>query len=490
MTVSKFFGIFSLTIMISGAMAQTPKPGAITPETLAGFDKALAGDPSLTRIVNAATNNSIKDLSLNREMVTKFDGRFNFELKSSKVIDQKSSGRCWMFAGANTVTPKAMSKLKLSEFNLSQAYIAFYDRLEKSNFFLETMIAMRERPITDRALQMYLENPIGDGGWWQYFEGLIRKYGVVPSSAMPETKQSSSTGTTNSLLSTLLRKSAAGIRQMAKAGEKEPAIRKYKEKMLGDIYRLLICAYGKPPKEFVFRYEATPEKDTGLLAVADSTKKEEKSDKKTWVEKTFTPQTFFVEMYGDLSTDYVAIVHNPAEKDKTLFELVSSRNIFEQPDIRFLNMPIATLKKYAQAMIRDSQIVWFACDVGRDNYGDSGMFAANVWDYSTSLGIDFSTNKADRIAYRDENPNHAMVLLGLDTALDGTVRKWKVENSWGSSAGSGGFWTMYDSWFDDNVLLVMVDKNLLTTEDAALLEQKPTRIEDWQTFYQALTELQ
>jgi bleomycin hydrolase len=467
---------------------QAETVGAITPSLLAGFEKQTANDPGLKAVINAATNNDIADLSLNRELVSSFDGQFNFELKGTKIINQKSSGRCWMFAGCNVVTPRVMTKLKLSDFGLSQAYLSFYDRLEKSNLFLETMISLRARDINDRALQMYLENPIGDGGWWQYFEGLMRKYGAVPASAMPETKQSSSTGRTNELLNTLLRKAAAEIRRMNQSGQKEAAIRKYKETMLADIYRFLVCAYGKPPKEFVFRLEET-RKDSTAAATADTTKKADTSGTKVLVDKTYTPESFFKEYYGDLTTDYVAIVNNPAQKDRTLFQLISSRNIFEQPDIKFLNLPIDKLKEYTYKMLKDSQIVWFACDVGRDNYRDSGMFAANVWDYSSTLGIDFRTTKADRIAYRDETPNHAMVILAADTTEAGVPRKWKVENSWGATYGSSGYWTMYDSWFDDNVLLVMVDKKLLSKEDAALLEQKPVIVEDWQPFFRTLTQL-
>ncbi|MBK7140444.1 MAG: hypothetical protein IPH75_00010 [bacterium] len=476
-----------LAILATAGFAQPS--GAITPTLLAGFEKKLAEDPTMKPLINAATNNDIRSLSLNREMVNSFDGRFNYELKGTKIIDQKSSGRCWMFAGCNVVTPRVMTKLKLGDFGLSQAYLSFYDRLEKSNLFLETMIALRAKDITDRSLQMYLENPIGDGGWWQYFEGLIRKYGVVPASAMPETKQSAATGRTNELLNTLLRKGTAEIRRMHQAGQKEAAIRKYKESMLSDIYRLLVCAYGKPPKEFVFRYEET-RKDTTAAVTTDTTKKADTTGTKVLIDRTFTPESFFKEFYGDLTTEYVAIVNNPAQKDRTLFELASSRNILEQPDNRFLNMPIEKLKEYAYKMIQDSQIVWFACDVGRDNYSDSGLFAANVWDYTSTLGIDMRTTKADRLAYRDETPNHAMVLLAVDTTEAGVPRKWKVENSWGASAGSGGYWTMYDSWFDDNVLLVMVEKKLLSKEDAALLEQKPVMVEDWQPFFRALMQLQ
>jgi bleomycin hydrolase len=468
--------------------------GAIDSTLLARFEKRAADDPNLPRLINAATNNDIRDLSLNRELVRTHDSRFNFEVKATGIIDQKSSGRCWMFGGANVITPRVMNKLKLSDFNLSEAYLAFWDKLEKSNLFLETMIEYRNRNVDDRSLQMWLEAPVGDGGWWNYFEDLIRKYGVIPASAMPETKQSSATDRLNGLLNTMLRKATAQIRRMHQAGKKEADIRGYKEDVLADAYKLLVAAYGKPPKEFVFRYEET-KKDTAAKAAdsttaADSSKAKDTSETKILVDRQYTPQSFFKEFYGDMTAEYVALVHNPTMKDATLYELMGNRNVFENTDVRFLNMPIAKLKEYAYKMILDSQIVWFACDVGRDNYRDSGMFAVNIFDYSTTLGIDLSTTKADRISYRDMTPNHVMVLLAVDTTASGVPRKWRVENSWGSSAGSGGYWTMYDTWFDENVLLVLVDKKLLSETDAALLDQKPVVMEDWQPFFRALTQLQ
>ncbi len=222
---------------------------------------------------------------------------------------------------------------------------------------------------------MYLENPIGDGGWWQYFEGLIRKYGVVPASAMPETKQSAShrphqRSAEHASPQIHRRNPSHASGRQERSGH--PEIQRTER--LGDIYRLLVCAYGKPPKEFVFRYEDDAQGHYRSRR-NDSTKKADTCETKVLVDHTYTPESFFKEFYGDLSTEYVAIVNNPAKKDRTLFEMISSRNIFEQPDIRFLNLPIASLKEYTYKMIKDSQIVWFACDVGRDNYRDSGMFA-------------------------------------------------------------------------------------------------------------------
>lgn len=491
------FTLICIAVALAAPLvAVAQEKGAVDSTLLARFEKHAAADPNLTRLINAATNNDIRDLSLNRELLRTHDSRFNFEVKATGIIDQKSSGRCWMFAGANAITPRVMNKLKLSDFHLSEAYLAFWDKLEKSNFFLETMIQLRDRDIDDRSLQMWLETPMGDGGWWSYFEKLIRKYGVVPASAMPETKQSSATDRVNGLLNTMLRKATAEIRRMHRAGKKEQDFRQYKENVLADVYKLLVFAYGQPPKEFVFRYEETKKdtsanaKGTDSATVTDSAKTKDSTETKVLVDHHCTPQSFFKEYYGDFTTEYVALVNNPAMKDSTLYQLTGSRNVLEDTDIKVLNLPSAKLKEYSYKMILDSQIVWFACDVGRDNYRDSGMFADNIYDYSTTLGIDLKTTKADRISYRDMSPNHAMVLLAVDTTEAGVPRKWRVENSWGSSIGSGGYWTMYDSWFDENVLLVMVDKKKLSQADAALLDQKPVVIEDWQPFFRELTRLQ
>lgn len=448
------------------------RPGELSPALQAKLAASAAGDPELQRLINAVTNVDINALSLNRAMLMSRDNQFNVTVKNTKVSDQQSSGRCWMFAGTNLVTPKLMTKLQLSDFQLSENYLAFWDKLEKSNQFLETMITYRDTPILDRSVQMYLSDPIGDGGWWHYFTGLMRKYGVVPASAMPETKQSASTGRTNALISTLLRKGAAHIRAMADEGRKEPALREYKESVLADIYRVLVCGFGQPPAEFVFRWE------------------EGKDSLKTLVEKTYTPKSFFDEHFAAEVPEYVAISNNPALAYGKLYQMDFSRNVWEAGDMQVLNLPVERLKQYTFKSLLDSQIVWFACDVGRDNYKDSGLFAVGILDYERTFGIDLDLPKPDRIRYKEMSPNHAMVLLGCDTTTAGVPRKWLVENSWGTKAGRDGLWTMYDSWFDENVLLVMIDKRLLDQADVDKLSQKPIIVADWEPFFSALLRLE
>jgi len=493
--------IWILLIVGLAVSALAADKGAIDSDLITKFNEQLAEQPDLGRIINAATNNDIKALSLNRELIKGFDSRFNFAIDGSKIINQKSSGRCWMFAGANVITPRVMSKLDLDDFKLSEAYLAFWDKLEKSNLFLETMIAMRDRSLDDRVMQMYLDGPIGDGGWWTYFKALIEKYGIVPASAMPETKQSSSTGRLNSLLNTLLRKATAEMRRQHESGQNESHLRRYKEEVLTDVYKLLVCTYGTPPDEFVFRYEEKDDDEADneddAKAEHDSKDSEDNDDddadekkSKQLIDRAFTPQSFYAEFYGDQMPDWVTIVDNPTMDYNTLYSFESGRNVFEESDMSVLNLPIDKLKEYTYKSLLDSQLVWFACDVGKDNYGDSGMFAVDVYDYSGTFGVDFKITKVDRLNFNDMSPNHAMVIMAVDTTTDGTPRKWKVENSWGSDKGNSGYWTMYDSWFDEYVLVIIVDRKLLSTEDAALLEQKPVIIEDWKPFFLALKNLQ
>lgn len=466
------FFTFSLIAGVLLSAMVAAQPGAIDDQMLSRFEQQVAKRGDIVRTINAATNNGIKDLSLNRALITNVDKQFNVKVKTTGIIDQRSSGRCWMFAGANAVTPKVMTRLKLSDFDLSQSYLAFYDKLEKSNMFLEEMIRLADQPLTDRSLQMYLDEPIGDGGWWHYFSDLIAKYGIVPSSVMPESKQSSSTGQINGLINTKLRQSAARLRTMKAAGKKVDDMRQAKEGILADIYRLLVYTYGVPPKEFTFRYE------------------EGEDSSKVLVEKAYTPHSFYDEFFGSEMPEYVAISNNPAQEYGKIYEMIEGRNVAERPDMKVLNAEIGKLKEYAFKAILDSQIVWFACDVGRDNFNDSGLFAVNVYDFNTTFDMNFDIPKADRIRYKAMSPNHAMVLTGVDTTDAGVPRKWLVENSWGEKPGNKGTWTMLDNWFDENVLLVIVDKRLLSPEDQKAWEQKPIMVADWEPFFKALQRLE
>jgi bleomycin hydrolase len=352
-----------------------------------------------------------------------------------------------------------------------------------------------------------LESPIGDGGWFHYFTGLMEKYGVVPKSAMPETKQSSSTGMLNNLATSRLRGFASELRQMYADGKSVKDMRKRIDIMLGDIYKILVYTYGPPPTEFTLRWEPTKDKEKADSLEAEEAandlvideEKDEKPEKDARdddkskpeiVERQFTPRSFYDEFFGGTLPDYIALANIPTREYGKLYQIETSRNIYENDDYVILNLPIERLKHYTTKSLLDSQVVWFACDVGKQNYSDSGIFMEGIYDYNRTFGMDFRLSKADRINFKDISPNHAMVLMGVDTATDGNPRKWLVENSWGSKKGDEGNWYMYDNWFDEYVLVTIIDKRQMEEAELEMLKQKPTIIEAWDPFFLALRRLQ
>lgn len=67
-----------------------------------------------------------------------------------------------------------MKKYKLKAFQFSQAYLFFWDKIEKANYFLETILDTLDEPLDGRLLQSLLAAPINDGGQWDMVANLVR----------------------------------------------------------------------------------------------------------------------------------------------------------------------------------------------------------------------------------------------------------------------------------------------------------------------------
>jgi bleomycin hydrolase len=408
-------------------------------------------------LMNAITNNDTRKLTFNRGILLRHDGVYDFKLDAKGITDQKKSGRCWLFAGFNMMRPAVMKKFNIESFEFSESHLFFWDKLEKSNMFLEAVIETRERDIDDRELQALLKNPVPDGGWWSYVVALIDKYGAVPVSAMPETEHSSNTGRMNALLNRLMRSDAARLRRLAAGGEGEAALRRLKTEMLKDVYHILALHMGVPPERFTWRFE---DKDDNI------------------VEREYTPLSFYREAVGVDLADYVSVFDHPAHPYERFYRIRYCRNMAGAPDMDFVNLNVAHLKKFALDAVLEGEPVWFAADVGKGNDGEHGILAVDVYDYGALFGVDPVLTKAERVWYRGSTPNHAMVLIGVDID-DGRPVKWLVENSWGIDRGDKGRWALYDGWFDEYVYAVIVHKRHLPDDVLELLDTEPEILPAW-----------
>jgi len=230
------------------------KEDLISKEMLGKFTQDFKANPQYKVIMNAIIKNGIDSAAINQESLVKMQYTFSDEMKIDKITNQKQSGRCWLFAGLNVIRQKVIEKNNLKDFELSQNYQMFWDKLEKANYFLENILETIKEKINSRIVMWLLSSPLGDGGQWDMFLNLVEKYGVIPKYVMPETFHSSQSARMNQLLTVKLREDAAILRESFHKGEKIEKLRSKKETMLNEIYRMLCCFLGEPPEKFDFEY--------------------------------------------------------------------------------------------------------------------------------------------------------------------------------------------------------------------------------------------
>src|SRR5215468_3375944 len=163
---------------------------SVSPELLTQFKANFNQQPQFKQALNAVAKNPVNSVAMNREVIMTTDHNYSHKLKSNDATSQEKTGRCWIFAGLNTFRVEAMKRLNVEKFELSQSYLMFWDKLEKANYFLETILGTLDEPVDGRLLMFLLQQPLQDGGQWDMFVNLVEKYGVVPKSAMPEAESS------------------------------------------------------------------------------------------------------------------------------------------------------------------------------------------------------------------------------------------------------------------------------------------------------------
>lgn len=135
----------------------------ITLEQLEQYRKAFAGDAGKNVALRACTANGVVKSAIDPGAARKNRHQYSIRLEQGKITNQKQTGRCWMFAALNTMRFDIIKKLNLDTFELSQNYTLFYDKLEKSNYFLENILATLEEPTAGRLVAHLLQDPLGDG---------------------------------------------------------------------------------------------------------------------------------------------------------------------------------------------------------------------------------------------------------------------------------------------------------------------------------------
>ncbi|MBT6164411.1 MAG: C1 family peptidase [Phycisphaerae bacterium] len=427
----------------------------ISTETIQTFRDAFEQDTSAKVSQNAVGQTTIDDVALVRDVVQGTDFTFSTRLDEWKASNQRQSGRCWLFAALNMLRVPAMKKMNVKEFEFSQNWAMFWDKFERANWFLQHIIDTADCDIDDRTVAFLLGDPIGDGGQWNMFVNVVHKHGLVPKTAMPETQSSSCTAKMNMILQWKLRSGAELLRE---AGADMETVR---EEVLGGIWRILCIHLGTPPTKFMWQWQ---DKDKQFHRTGE-----------------MTPLEFANEYIETPLDEYVCVVNDPRATSPllTTYTVECLGNVVGGELVKYLNIDTTAMKTLTQKMLEDGKPVWMGCDVGKMFRRDIGIWDAELFNFEDVYGTKLGLTKAQRLDYHQTLMTHAMLFTGVDVH-DGVPVKWRVENSWGDeNVGEKGFHAMNDSWFDEYMFEVAIEKKYLSADMLAAWEEEPTVLSPW-----------
>ena len=393
----------------------------ITLSNIRKFNKSFNSSSSNQLARNALIQNDINKVAVHWENFSKINHVFSNTIsKQLPVTNQKSSGRCWGFAGLNLLRLEIAKNYNLSNFEFSQNYFMFWDKLEKANYFLENILKTLDQNYDSRLMMHLLQAPVQDGGQWDMFVNLIEKYGLVPKSVMPETNHSSKSSMMNYFLTHKLRECAFILRKSKKPRTTIKQLKSKKEEMISVIYSLLCMFLGNPPTKFDWSIKDKNNKFTRF--------------------NNLDPLDFYHKFTKVKLKNKVCLIHAPMSNKKMneLYTIDFLGNVVGGNIIKYANVEINELKKAAIKSIKNDEAVWFGCDVGKMFNRELGIMDMDLYDYEKLF-----------------------------------------ENSWGDKNGDKGYYLMSDSWFDEYNYEVVVDKKYLSNKSLEIFNRKPHNLEPW-----------
>ena len=396
------------------------------------------------------TKNNLDDVIVSQRHFNEIDDKFSTNVSNEmNPTDQGATGRCWMFAGLNTLRNSFSKKYNLdNEFEFSQNHLFYYDKLERCNYFFDLMIELSGNDFNDRKLSFLLQNPLVDGGQWNMFQNLVNKYGIIPKSIFKTNFSSENSRKLNMILKTKLREGALELRKNANPAKKI--------KLLCNIEKILQMFLGKPPSKFSWEYKNR----NGTKFSCDNIK----------------PTAFYEQFVNQNINDKVCLINDPRNAYNQLYTVEYLNNISGLPNPVYLNLDMVTIENLAIKSLKNNMPVWFGCDVGKFSNHKDALMSVDCYNPSKLLNQNmFSLNKKERLLTGESLMTHAMTFTGVDIQKKKT-KKWRVENSWGNKGKNKGYWTMDQKWFNEFVYEVVIDSKFLAKSHSEVLKNKRVNV--------------
>lgn len=409
-------------------------------------------------IARAIQKNGIKAASEDPTASERLHRAFSYEIKTGKPTNQRHSGRCWSFAALNTLRHKFATKYKFKDFELSQNYLFFWDRIERANMFFQKIIATADKPLHDRTVDFYLSFALNDGGQWANAASIIEKYGVVPEYVMPDTHNTKDTSDVAEVFDSLMRKDAIELRAMVQTNANATELQEAQERMMGDVYKIAAYSFGEPPAKFDLEYRDDDKKFHQVLGL--------------------TPLKFYHEYFDTNLSDYVVVTNAPDHEMDRSYLMPAQDSVVDGLPIKFVNVPFAELQEGAIKQLQAGETVWVGNDVLQQMDRKRGLMDAKLYHREELLDVDFVMDKKHRLETKQAVVSHAMTLTGFDMVNDQPTR-WKIENSWGKDNGDNGYFVMTQDWFEEYTYEAVINKKYLSDRVKKVAASEPVTLPAW-----------
>lgn len=400
---------------------------------------------------------------------------FNIQIpfEGAPITNQRSSGRCWLFASTNVFRVALMKKYNLESFELSQAYLFFWDKLEKANYFLENIVDLADEDLESRLVQRVLADPVSDGGQWDMVYNLVEKYGLVPQVLYPDSWNAMNSRGINYIVIAKLREYAITLRKLANSSSTSAAtLSATKERMIREIHLILTLTLGPPPSASE-KFNWTFTDKNGKVRTVSLTP--------TDFAKDIASPEFRIS--SSVIAGMVSLVHDPRHEPLSLLSVDRLGNIVGGRGVTYINVAMGTLKDAVISMLKAGLPVFFGSDVGKFSDRTAGIMDLDIIDYALGFNVDIlrgGLSKAERLRVGESAMTHAMVLTAVHVdEKTGKPIRWRVQNSWGEAVGEKGWFVMTDAWMDEFTYQAVVDPRFLTREVRDVLKKEPVVLPLW-----------
>lgn len=422
------------------------------------------GKYSLSQSVNIISrliqNHGINSCIVNKDAAITSNEDWTHEIPTYGISNQNRTGRCWLHAALNVLRQSVNEKYGADDFFFSVDYLAFYDLLEKANYFLDTMIELSHLDASDRTVAEILKNPVQDAGQWHYFVDLVKKYGLVPNSEMKHTACSTDTSEMIGLLNRMLRKDAAEIRDHYQKNRPLSKDGMEKKDMLYRIFSLLTMCLGKP---------------CGTIG-------ETRIGNKVF-RKGMTPQEFAHECIGAMEQfdNYVPLINDPMPQrffDKC-YEIEYRKGMSDGSNVRLLNVRMEEMERLIMAQLSDGNPVWIGADMSIFVDKEREFCDESVMDIESLIGQNMQIDKGNALELQVSQMTHAVVLKGFKTDETGKPVKWIAEDSHGRNRDRKGMLVLTEGFMKKYVYEAVILRKYLKPSQISIYEGEAEKLPRW-----------